>query len=185
APSMIAGFLTSPSTCGPIKAPVIRKLTIGVIPSREQIYATIALATSNAATSAKKGGAAPAARRNGTQSIGANRSRTSVEGARDGFFCSLLRVEGTEVPHMTTRPKSSLISPASILLLFCAGSLAAAPPATRPAAFDEQAIAELVAATSFKDFGRSTEGTVLARFERPEHKKLLRVWVAEKGTLRA
>ncbi|HXU33498.1 MAG TPA: hypothetical protein VN851_23260 [Thermoanaerobaculia bacterium] len=86
---------------------------------------------------------------------------------------------------MTTRPKSSLISPASILLLFCAGSLAAAPPATRPAAFDEQAIAELVAATSFKDFGRSTEGTVLARFERPEHKKLLRVWVAEKGTLRA
>lgn len=86
---------------------------------------------------------------------------------------------------MTTRPKPSFIFTASILLLFLAGSLAAAPPAARPAAFDEKAIAELVAATSFKDFGRSTDGTILARFESPEQKKPLRVWVAEKGTLRA
>lgn len=35
-PSMIAGSLTSPSTCGPIRVPVNRKLTIGVMPSREQ-----------------------------------------------------------------------------------------------------------------------------------------------------
>jgi len=86
---------------------------------------------------------------------------------------------------MTTTVKCSRFSAVSILLLFCSGSLAAAPPTVRLAALDDQQIAELVAATSFKDFGRSTEGTILARFESPEKEKPLRVWVAEKGTLRA
>jgi hypothetical protein len=84
---------------------------------------------------------------------------------------------------MTTTVKSSRFSAVSILLLFSTGSLAATPPAVRPAAFDDQRIAELVAATSFKDFGRSTDGTILARFESPEQEEPLQVWVAEKGTL--
>ncbi|HEV7671980.1 MAG TPA: hypothetical protein VGS22_25940 [Thermoanaerobaculia bacterium] len=71
---------------------------------------------------------------------------------------------------------------AAIFLLFLAGSLAVAAPAARPATFDEKEIAELVAATSFKDFGRSTEGTILARFEDFDREEPASVWIAEKGS---
>jgi hypothetical protein len=49
---------------------------------------------------------------------------------------------------------------------------------------DDQGLAELVATTAFKDFQRSTEGSVVARFENREQREPVRVWVREKGVLR-
>lgn len=50
---------------------------------------------------------------------------------------------------------------------------------------DFRALAEFVAATSFEDFGNSTEGTVLAHFDDlDKDRDPAHVWVVEKGALR-
>jgi hypothetical protein len=49
---------------------------------------------------------------------------------------------------------------------------------------DDRGLADLVVATAFQSFGRSTEGTVVARFEKPGEREPARVWVHEKGALR-
>lgn len=50
---------------------------------------------------------------------------------------------------------------------------------------DYGALAEFVATTSFEDFGNSTEGTVIARFEDMQNDRdPAQVWVYQKGALR-
>lgn len=49
---------------------------------------------------------------------------------------------------------------------------------------DTRPLAEFVAATALESAGRSTEGTVVARFENLEEREPIQVWVREKGALR-
>ena len=60
----------------------------------------------------------------------------------------------------------------------------AAPSFAETGIPDDQGLADLVAKTAFESFGKSTEGTVVARFESPEEREPVRIWVHEKGTLR-
>ena len=49
---------------------------------------------------------------------------------------------------------------------------------------DEQRLAELVVATAFESFNKSTEGTVVARLDGSEKREPVQIWVHEKGALR-
>lgn len=63
--------------------------------------------------------------------------------------------------------------------------VSAAPAGTPVKGLDLHALAELVAATSFREFGNSTEGTVLAHFDDLlNDRDPAQVWVVEKGALR-
>lgn len=48
---------------------------------------------------------------------------------------------------------------------------------------DSKPLAEFVATTALKSAGKSTEGTVVARFESLESREPLQVWIREKGAL--
>ena len=49
---------------------------------------------------------------------------------------------------------------------------------------DSKPLAEFVASTALKSAGKSTEGTVVARFEDREEREPAQVWLWEKGKLR-
>jgi hypothetical protein len=80
--------------------------------------------------------------------------------------------------------RAALFIPVSVLLFTAAPRIEAqAGPALRDP--DYRALAELVAATAFPNFGNSTEGTVIARVKSLRGGgKPFEVWVHEKGTLR-
>ena len=75
----------------------------------------------------------------------------------------------------------------TVLALSCAQPDAAVPrpaeAAARPAEIDERALAQLVVDTSFKSFGRSTEGSVVAHMAGVESREPISVWVYRGGAL--
>ncbi|HET9226755.1 MAG TPA: hypothetical protein VFR31_08810, partial [Thermoanaerobaculia bacterium] len=48
---------------------------------------------------------------------------------------------------------------------------------------DSKPLAEFVATTALESAGKSTEGTVVARFESLESREPLQVWIRKKGAL--
>src|SRR5689334_1655918 len=77
---------------------------------------------------------------------------------------------------MTANPLLRMVSIALVALSFVCEAEAGIP--------DDQGLADLVVKTAFQSFGKSTEGTVVARFESPEEREPVRIWVHEKGALR-
>jgi hypothetical protein len=78
---------------------------------------------------------------------------------------------------------STLTTVLSVLVITGAAS-GAGPAAAKKGGIDGRELAELVARESFKSFGRSTEGTVVARFRDRDTPEPLGVWVYQKGALR-
>jgi hypothetical protein len=88
---------------------------------------------------------------------------------------------------MTLR-RSGLQLAAILLTLLSGDAAGAARPGQAAAAAGAKEgleLARLVAADSFKSFGSSTEGTVLARFASRDGKDPLGVWVYERGSVHA
>src|SRR5690349_10736297 len=88
--------------------------------------------------------------------------------------CPMFRISFTSVLH-------PLVIALPILLTATAAS--GAGTASEKDRMESRELAELVARESFKDFGKSTEGTVVARFSKRENPEPLGVWVYRKGAL--
>ena len=90
---------------------------------------------------------------------------------------------------MSRTPISSVLHPLaitlSILLVTGAGGAAsgAGSKAPKGSGINGRELADLVATESFKGFGRSTEGTVIARFADRDNPEPLGIWVYERGAL--
>jgi hypothetical protein len=88
---------------------------------------------------------------------------------------------------MSRTAVSSIFHPLAIALsiLFVAGvAFGAGSTAPKRDGIDNRVLAEMVAKESFKEFGRSAEGTVLARFHDRDNPEPLGVWVYQGGVLR-
>lgn len=85
-----------------------------------------------------------------------------------------------------TTVSSILRSLAAVLSAFVVAGAAsgAGPAAPEKGGIDGRELAELVARESFKSFGKSTEGTVVARFRDRDTPEPLGVWVYQRGALR-
>jgi hypothetical protein len=88
---------------------------------------------------------------------------------------------------MSRTAVSAIFHPLAMTLsiLFVAGAaFGAGSAAPKGDGIDNLELAELVAKESFKEFGRSAEGTVLARFHDRDNPEPLGVWVYQGGALR-
>ena len=88
---------------------------------------------------------------------------------------------------MSRTAASSLFYPLAMPLsiLFLTGAaFGAGSTAPKGDGIDNRVLAEIVAKESFKEFGRSAEGTVLARFRDRDDPEPLGIWVYQQGALR-
>jgi hypothetical protein len=88
---------------------------------------------------------------------------------------------------MSRKTASSILRSLAIVLsvlVITGAASGAGPAAPEKGGTDGRELAELVARESFKDFGRSTEGTVVARFRDSKDPEPLGVWVYQGGALR-
>lgn len=88
---------------------------------------------------------------------------------------------------MSRTAVSSVFHPlaTALSILFVAGAaFGAGSAAPKGDGIDNRVLAEMVAKESFKEFGRSPEGTVLARFPDFDNPEPLGIWVYLQGALR-
>lgn len=100
----------------------------------------------------------------------------------DRSLCCVLLAK--EVPMFRIPLSSALRSLVMALSVFLtAGAVSGAGTASEKDRIESRELAQIVARESFKDFGKSTEGTVLARFSTRDNPEPLGVWVYRKGVL--